>query len=1352
MMRKAAIVVVLLAAGTAEAAPKIITYQGKLEGVSALGSVDVGFAIYDAQTGGTELWSEEQTVDLWSGVFTAKLGLGEPLDLDFATDTWLEVTVMDGSDELIFPRQQMTSVAAAFRAFDAEALGGEPPSFYAPAGALIDGSAATTPVGWNDIAGKPAGLNDGDDDTIVTAAPGGGLLLDGDELSLDGEACDAGEFWQWEGSYWQCGPEAGVYQGTSPITIDEDSHLVGLSSVGCANGSGWQWRGAGVGWECVATGDITGVVAGPGLSGGGDTGNVSLALAAPTATTLGGIRQGSCGAGNRVTGIDGSGNLDCQPAVTSIATAVGSGLNNTSAAGVVSLALNTPTTTALGGIVVRSCPAATPFLSAIDSSGTPQCSAIPTPAPTTLGGVRSLACPAGQSVTGLTTLGDLSCGASGATYTASTGVQIAGGDIQLTAAYASGAAYDLRFVNATTDTMDSLGERLVLNADPLHPSIEMRDTDGDGLQPYIDFSNDGASDYDVRVQLTGNDAFNVTGGSLQNEGATVVTTLTSSGSVTIGGSGNSRTVDVAFAGSTCAAGTVVRGITAAGALDCVVPSSTPYTASAGVTLVGNDFRLDAPVSIAYGGTGATSASTARTSLGAAASGANADITSLSSLASARFLELPANGVQSITIRAADSVPSDVTLTLPADDGALNQVLRTDGSGNLSWTSASSGTVTAVTATGPLASSGGTAPDISLTGIVPIANGGTGAFNAAAARGNLGAAVSGANADITALSALTTPLSIAQGGTGSIVQNFVDLTTNQTIAGNKVFSPTADLAGIVVRQTSAVGPTANVFAVQNNAGSATFLSVNSAGTVGWSGTATGNAATATTATNLVGAGSTTGAVDLDTAEAAGLLPLGKGGTGSNLAATGPGFVRQAAAGVALSVGALGAGDLPSGGYDGRYLRRDAVDTASVAVPATGGSLYAFTQSDTAAASATRSVLTLSDATTVPGGSDYLIRAVNGATTRFTVTTGGDVAAMSFSGGGAALTSLNASNLAAGTVPSARLSGSYTGITGVGTLATGTWNATTIGVGYGGTGLTASGAVGNFLHSDGANWASGAIVASDLPAHAHAASDITAGLLPIARGGTNSGTALTGSAVMVSSGSAVVQGPAGTASTVLHGNAAGAPSYGAVALGSEVSGTLPVASGGTGLAGSGASGNYLRSDGAVWASAAIAAADLPAGGYDARYLRKDAADSASVSVASAGGSLYSFAQSDTATASGTRSVLTLSDATTVPGGSDYLIRALNGATTRFTVSTAGDVAATSFTGGGAALTSLNASNLASGTVPSARVSGAYGGLTGVGTLTSGTWNATAVGAAYGGTGQPGGYATGDLLYASGAAALS
>ena len=49
-------------------------------------------------------------------------------------------------------------------------------------------------------------------------------------------------------------------------------------------------------------------------------------------------------------------------------------------------------------------------------------------------------------------------------------------------------------------------------------------------------------------------------------------------------------------------------------------------------------------------------------------------------------------------------------------------------------------------------------------------------------------------------------------------------------------------------------------------------------------------------------------------------------------------------------------------------------------------------------------------------------------------------------------ISASQTTSGTFSSSLLSGSYTGITGVGTLTVGTWNATTIGVAYGGTRAT------------------------------------------------------------------------------------------------------------------------------------------------------------------------------------------------------------------------------------------------------------------------------------------------------------
>ena len=59
------------------------------------------------------------------------------------------------------------------------------------------------------------------------------------------------------------------------------------------------------------------------------------------------------------------------------------------------------------------------------------------------------------------------------------------------------------------------------------------------------------------------------------------------------------------------------------------------------------------------------------------------------------------------------------------------------------------------------------------------------------------AASGANTDITSITGLTTALAIDQGGTGSLTRNFVDLTSNEIIAGTKAFSDDLLVNGITV---------------------------------------------------------------------------------------------------------------------------------------------------------------------------------------------------------------------------------------------------------------------------------------------------------------------------------------------------------------------------------------------------------------------------------------------------------------------------------------------------------------------------------------------------------------------------
>lgn len=78
---------------------------------------------------------------------------------------------------------------------------------------------------------------------------------------------------------------------------------------------------------------------------------------------------------------------------------------------------------------------------------------------------------------------------------------------------------------------------------------------------------------------------------------------------------------------------------------------------------------------------------------------------------------------------------------------------------------------AITTVGSMATQNSNAVSItggSIANITPldVTSGGTGSATASGARANLSAAQSGANSDITSLSALTTPLSIGQGGTNA----------------------------------------------------------------------------------------------------------------------------------------------------------------------------------------------------------------------------------------------------------------------------------------------------------------------------------------------------------------------------------------------------------------------------------------------------------------------------------------------------------------------------------------------------------------------------------------------------------
>jgi hypothetical protein len=127
-------------------------------------------------------------------------------------------------------------------------------------------------------------------------------------------------------------------------------------------------------------------------------------------------------------------------------------------------------------------------------------------------------------------------------------------------------------------------------------------------------------------------------------------------------------------------------------------------------------------------------------------------------------------------------------------------------------------------------------------------------------------------------------------------------------------------------------------------------------------------------------------------------------------------------------------------------------------------------------------------------------------------------------------INGNQITSGTVGSSYISGSYTGITGVGTLTAGTWNATTIGVGYGGTGL-ATYTAGDTLYASGATT-----------------------LTKLGIGTVNQIMTSTGTAPQWVAGSTVTVGTATNANNVAVTTGAAATNY--IYFGTATTGNLPV----------------------------------------------------------------------------------------------------------------------------------------------------------------------------------------------------
>lgn len=182
-MKKSALLVAFLylAHGALHAdVPAFLNYQGKVYdssglpiGATGTASAPVAspvnrkviFRIYDAVSGGTRLWTEEQTVTISLGEFSVLLGQGigatgtassesrpelEAVFTSGSANRYLELTLDNGDNAItaadvpIAPRQQITTTAYSFRARSADSIAGASDLAITP----LSGSASNHGLGW----------------------------------------------------------------------------------------------------------------------------------------------------------------------------------------------------------------------------------------------------------------------------------------------------------------------------------------------------------------------------------------------------------------------------------------------------------------------------------------------------------------------------------------------------------------------------------------------------------------------------------------------------------------------------------------------------------------------------------------------------------------------------------------------------------------------------------------------------------------------------------------------------------------------------------------------------------------------------------------------------------------------------------------------------------------------------------------------------------------------------------------------------------------------------------------------------------------------------------------------------
>ena len=242
MLRLLPVLPILLALAMPSAAlavPQELAHQGELYDADGpvTDSVEFTFRLFDAETDGTEVWSEDRTIDVVDGLYSVLLGAQTPITQVLADEPalWLEITV-DGGDPLL-PRHPVASAPYAILADTAVNVDGgtvNASSVSVNGTAVVDaGGSWVGPAGsidWSALDGLPVGLDDGDADTL-----GGLSCADGDRA-----------VWNDGAGLWEC--------GTSQVGLDR------LDVAGATTGDVLTYDAAGIPAWASSSGCTTTVV------------------------------------------------------------------------------------------------------------------------------------------------------------------------------------------------------------------------------------------------------------------------------------------------------------------------------------------------------------------------------------------------------------------------------------------------------------------------------------------------------------------------------------------------------------------------------------------------------------------------------------------------------------------------------------------------------------------------------------------------------------------------------------------------------------------------------------------------------------------------------------------------------------------------------------------------------------------------------------------------------------------------------------------------------------------------------------------------------------------------------------